>query len=150
MRDNRLISDRVRQIASKAPRASAGNAIEVIGMGHAAWGAIVYHGQIAELVAAPFDAVGDGIFSREHYADERAAAFWFLLAAPLIVLTGHLVEACERSDDGPAMRAAGRTVFGIGVLGTAAMPRSGFLAVSPIGYWLMRRARHAHSIPSAS
>jgi hypothetical protein len=117
-----------------------GNAIKVIGVGHATWGVLAYRRPLAELLATPLDSVGDGIFAKAHSDDARAAAFWFLLAAPLIVLTGRLVEAAERSRDAPAMRAAGRTVFGIGVLGTAVMPRSGFLAVFPVGWWLTRRA----------
>jgi hypothetical protein len=129
--------------------ASPGRAIKLIGVGHAAWGVIAYRDPLRELAASgPFDSVGDGLISKAHSADARAAAFWFLLAAPLIVLTGHLVEAAERSGDVSAMRVAGRTVLGIGMVGAAVMPRSGFLSVIPVGFWLGRRARKAAAATS--
>ncbi len=125
-------------------RATPGNAIKVIGFGHVAWGLIAYRKPLRELLdSGPLDSVGDGVFSREHSEDGRAAGFWFLLAAPLIVLCGHLIGAAEQAGDRRALRASGRTVFGIGVVGTAMIPRSGFLAVFPIGYWLLRRNRRA-------
>jgi Family of unknown function (DUF6463) len=129
------------RVSELPDHATPADAIKVIGVGHAAWGLLAYRRPLREIAADPLDSVGDGIFAKDHSADGRAAAFWFLLAAPLIVLCGHLVGAAERSGDEAAMRTAGRTVTVIGALGTAAMPRSGFLAVFPVGFWLTRRAR---------
>jgi hypothetical protein len=46
-----------------------------------------------------------------------------------------------RAGDDRAVSVAGRSTLGLGVVGTAVMPRSGFAAALPVGYWLVRRGR---------
>lgn len=114
----------------------------MIAGGHALWGAVAYRREIAEIGrAGVVGAVGDGLFDAKHARDGRAAAFWFLTAAPLIALNGYLIGRAERTGDRQALRVAGRALVGIGLAGGAAMPRSGFLSVPPVGVWLMRRGR---------
>jgi Family of unknown function (DUF6463) len=117
------------------------SAVKVIAAGHLAWGGLAYRRELAELVGAPLDSVGDGICSRDHSADGRAAAFWFVLAAPLIWLAGRLIGSAEPAGDTEALKAAGTTVLGIGTVGTVVMPRSGFPIVAPVGLWLLARSR---------
>jgi Family of unknown function (DUF6463) len=126
------------------PLLSPGHAVMLVSGGHTAWGLFAYRKALREILrAGVVDSVGDGIFALEHSSDERAAGFWFMLAAPLMALTGYLTEAALRSGEQRTLTVTGRTVLGIGALGTTVMPRSGFPAVMPIGYWLMRSARRA-------
>jgi len=119
---------------------SPGTATKLIAVGHAAWGAVAYRREIAEIGRAGLlDTVGDGVFRTEHARDARATAFWFLTAAPLIALNGHLMVRAERAGDREALRGAGAALVGIGLLGSAVMPRSGFVSVPPVGVWLWAR-----------
>jgi hypothetical protein len=127
---------------SASRRLSPGTATKIIAVGHALWGAVAYREEIAEIArAGAVDTVGDGIFRTEHSKGTRAAAFWFLTAAPLIALNGYLMTRAERSGDRQALRAAGGALVGIGLVGSAVMPRSGFLSVPPVGVWLLLRKR---------
>jgi hypothetical protein len=110
--------------------------------GHLAWGFFAYRKPLAELTREGIlDSVGDGVFRREHFQDDRAAAFWFLFAAPMIGLLGHMVEAAEERGDARALRRSGQSVIGLGALSCAVIPRSGFPAVPLIGWWMIRRSR---------
>jgi hypothetical protein len=120
---------------------SPGNALTLLGVGHAAWALIAYRKPLREIVrAGVVGAVGDGIFDRTHDRGARAAGFWFLLAAPLIAVDGRLTEAALRAGDRRAIRVSGGTTLGLGLLGTAVIPRSGFPVAVPLGVWLLRRA----------
>jgi Family of unknown function (DUF6463) len=112
----------------------------LIGCGHAAWGLYAYKEPLTEIVrAGVLRSVGDGIFDTDHDRDARAAGFWFLFTAPMIGLTGYLLEAALRTGDARTVKAGGRAVLGLGLIGTAVMPTSGFPAVIPLGYWLKHR-----------
>jgi hypothetical protein len=127
---------------------SPGYAIMFVGCAHAAWGLTAYREPLREIVrAGVVRSVGDGIFDTEHDRGPRAAGFWFLFSAPLIGLTGYLLEAALRGGDTRAVKVGGRTVLGIGAVGTVVMPTSGFPAVLPIGCWLLHRARGLHPNP---
>jgi hypothetical protein len=105
----------------------------VLAAGHTAWGLLAYREPLREIVRARIvDSVGDGLLQKAHSRDARAAAFWFMAAAPAAWLAGYLSEAALR---------AGRTTVSIGALGMAVIPRSGFAALTSIGFWLMARAR---------
>ncbi len=121
---------------------SPGRAIVAMGFGHVAWGLFVYRKPLMELAREGIaDSVGDGIFQRAHSLDDRAAGFWFLFAAPMMGLLGHLVEAAEKRGDGRALRASGRALIGLGAVGSTFIPRSGFPAVPLVGWWMIRRSR---------
>jgi hypothetical protein len=114
-----------------------------MGCGHVAWGLLAYRKPLAELAREGrfVDSVGDGLFQRAHSQDARAAGFWFLFAAPMMGLLGHLIEAAEERGDARALRRSGRAVIGLGALSTIFIPRSGFPAVPFVGMWMLRRAR---------
>jgi hypothetical protein len=121
---------------------SPGRAILAMGCGHVAWGLFAYRKPLAELASDGIvDSVGDGVFQRAHALDDRAAAFWFLFAAPMMGLVGHLVEAAEARGDAQALRRSGRALIGLGAVSSTFTPRSGFPAVPLIGWWMIRRSR---------
>jgi hypothetical protein len=122
--------------------ASPGYATMLVGCGHAAWGLLAYKEPLGEIArAGVLRSVGDGIFDTNHDRDARAAGFWFLFTAPMIGLTGYLLEAAIRRSDAQTVEVGGRTVMAIGILGTTVMPTSGFPAVIPLGYWLKHRSQ---------
>jgi Family of unknown function (DUF6463) len=121
---------------------SPGYAIMLVGVGHAIWGLIAYHDHVWDLLRAGFvGSVGDGIFDTADAQGPRAVAFWFLLTAPFLVLSGYLVEAAIRARDQRALLVAGIGLLAIGLVGVAVIPASGFWAGIGIGCWLVYRGR---------
>src|SRR5687768_6781710 len=128
-------SDRMGQRAASAParRASPGRALMLVGLGHALWGLVAYCRPLREIAGAGLaGSVGDGIFQREHSDDARAAAFWFMMAAPMAAGAGYLVERSAQAGDGLALEASGWTGVALGAIGVTAMPRSGFPMLTAI------------------
>lgn len=122
--------------------ASPGYALVLLGGGHAGWGLVAYRAPLREIARAGFvGSVGDGIFATEHDRGARAAAFWFMIAAPLVALDGYLVEAALRAGDARAARVGGGVALGLGLIGSVVIPRSGFPVAVPVGVWLLRRGR---------
>jgi hypothetical protein len=121
---------------------SPGYATMLVGAGHTAWGIAAYHEPLGEIVRTGIvGSVGDGVFDTEHDRGARAAGFWFLLAAPLMVLSGYLLEAALRAGDARTVKVGGETVLAIGLVGTTVMPRSGFPAALGVGGWLLHSSR---------
>ena len=126
--------------------ASPGYAVMVMGVGHAIWGWAAYRPSLKKIVRAGYiDSVGDGLFRKDHSKDERAAAFWFMAVAPLVVLAGYMGEAAIGADDRRAVTTAGVATTLMGAAGVAAIPRSGFPAALVLGPWMIRRARQLGS-----
>jgi hypothetical protein len=124
--------------------ASPGRALMLIAVGHTLWGLVAYRKPLREIARAGFvDSVGDGIFRRAHSDDGRAAAFWFMMAGPLAGTLGYLADVASRAGDAPAMKAGGRATVALGVVGMTVMPRSGFVMVPPLGWWLIRESKKA-------
>ena len=121
-----------------------GSVLMLLGAGHAVWGASAYRDALAEIArAGVIDSVGDGHFNREHSHDGRAAAFWFMSAAPLVGLCGYLANAAERAGDRRAERVTAGVLTAYAAAGLAAIPRSGFVGGLPIALWALRRSRRA-------
>jgi uncharacterized protein DUF6463 len=121
--------------------ASPGYGVMAMGVGHAIWGWAAYRSSLRKIVRAGYlDSVGDGLFRKDHSKDERAAAFWFMAVAPLVVLAGYMGEAAIRAEDRRAVGTAGVATTLIGAAGMAAIPRSGFPAAFVLGPWMIRRA----------
>jgi hypothetical protein len=113
------------------------------GVGHSLWGLLAYRSGLKKIARAGFiDSVGDGLFRVDHSKDDRAAAFWFMFAAPVAVLLGYLSEAAIQSEDRRAVATAGVALSVIMGVGGAAIPRSGFSVFFPVGPWMIHRARH--------
>ncbi|MFI8852478.1 DUF6463 family protein [Streptomyces sp. 891-h] len=115
-------------------RPSTGRLIQAVAVGHGAIGAVLYREELAQLAR-------DGVLNTVPERGDRAAAFWFMTAAPALWAVGRLVHSAERNDDAAAQRATGAVLAGVGAVGTAAMPKGGFPALLGIGGLLLRRAR---------
>lgn len=113
-----------------------GRWLQVVACAHAAVGIATYRRSYAEIAR-------DGVVDTVPDHGERAAAFWFLAAAPALWLIGRLMRSAERSGDTDAQRAAGGVLVALGTAGAAVMPRSGFWAVVAIGIAALRRRRRA-------
>lgn len=114
-------------------RRSAGRWLQVVGIGHGVVGAVIHRDVLADMARGNFfNAVPD--------RDDRSAAFWFMVAAPALWMGGRLLRSAEEHKDVPAQRAAGAVLTAVGVTGTAAMPKSGFLTLVGIGGLLLCRS----------
>jgi Family of unknown function (DUF6463) len=125
------------RLRAPSPRA----AINALAVGHTLWGLAAYRDQLPGMVRELPGSVGDGIFDKRHSRDERAAAFWFFFAGPMLAVAGRLYAAAEEAGDREAMRDAGLGVTAIAATGLVAIPASGFPAGMALGLWLLRRAR---------
>ncbi len=95
-------------------------------------GAVIYRDVLADIARGnPLGSVPD--------RGDRAAAFWFLAAAPALWMGGRLLRSAEEHQDVPAQRAAGAVLTAVGVAGTALMPKGGFPALAALGGLVLRR-----------
>lgn len=107
--------------------------LQLIGVAHGCIGAVQYRGALTEIAE-------DNVVDTVPDHGERATAFWFVAAAPMLWLTGRLLRSVEESDDRAAQRAAGGILAAVGAVGVAAMPASGFWAVGVVGVSTLRRS----------
>ncbi|MGC9439408.1 DUF6463 family protein [Streptomyces sp. WG5] len=114
-------------------RRSAGRWLQVVGTGHGVLGAVIYRDVLVDMAR-------DGLIDSVPDRGDRAAAFWFMAAAPALWLGGRLLQAAEEHEDIPAQRAAGVVLTVVGATGTVMMPKSGFPALAGIGGLLLRRS----------
>lgn len=68
-----------------------GRWILAVGVIHGAGAAVLYHSQFAAMLAA-------GLVNSSDDYSPRAAAYWFTVAAPAMVLIGLLVDQAEKAD----------------------------------------------------
>ncbi|MDJ1135293.1 DUF6463 family protein [Streptomyces iconiensis] len=120
----------MKQISAGSMR-SAGRWVQITALAHGTIGAVLYRDVLAETVRAGVGSVPE--------RGDRAAAFWFMAATPALWLGGRLLRSAEENGDVPAQRAAGTVLTGIGAVGAAAMPTSGFWALAGIGGVVLRR-----------
>jgi hypothetical protein len=110
--------------------------LQVIGVAHAGVGIALHRGEYAALWR-------DGFIGQVPDRGDRAAAFWFMAAAPALWTIGRLLRSAELAEDADAQRYAGAMLTGLGLTGSAAMPESGFWAVGATGLAALRRARRS-------
>lgn len=116
------------------PRRSPGWWLQFLGVAHAALGAVVYRAAIGDIAR-------DKVVNSVPDHGDRATAFWFVVAAPILWLGGRLLRSAESTGDVDAQRAAGIVLTATGAVGSAAMPSvSGFWAVVAVGVSALRRA----------
>ncbi|MEU0101539.1 DUF6463 family protein [Streptomyces sp. NPDC006267] len=118
-------------------RGSAGRWLQAVGIAHGAIGAVAYRDVFAGVGRQVVDSVPE--------RGDRAAAFWFMAAAPTLWLGGRLLRSAEEHGDVPAQRAAGIALTAVGVVGTVAMPKSGFPSLVGIGGVLLHRSLRSGS-----
>lgn len=120
---------------------SPGYATLAMGISHGVWGLLAYRTGLRKIARAGYlDSVGDGLFRTKHSQDQRAAAFWFMFAAPTTALLGYLAEAAIQSGNRRAVATAGVGITALTVTGAAAIPRSGFPPAIALGLWMLHRA----------
>jgi hypothetical protein len=89
------------------------------GVLHAAVGAVLFAEPLAAIVrAGVLNAIGRDL--------ARGLAFWFMLYGPVLVSLGWLTRHAVASGDGAALAVLGWSLLGMGVIGAAAIPVSGF------------------------
>lgn len=116
-----------------APRRSPGWWLQLVAAGHGGAGVILYRDALADIARARVvNAVPD--------RGDRATAFWFTAVTPLLWLGGRLLRSAESTGDLGAQRVAGKVLIAAGVVGSAAMPASGFWAVIAVGVSALRRS----------
>lgn len=77
---------------------------------------------------------------------DESTVFWFLLAAPLLWSTGHLLHRAELAGDRDAQRVVGAVVGGTGVVATVVNPESPFWLVAAVGVAAVRRGTAAERL----
>ena len=105
-------------------RRSPGWWLQFLGVAHAGVGVALYHDTLAEIASA---SVVNSVPDR----GDEATAFWFMAVAPTLWLGGRLLRSAESAGDLAGQRATGGVLTATGLVGTAAMPVSGFPAVAP-------------------
>ncbi len=107
-----------------------------VGAGHLVVGAILFHVPLAEIFRA-------GVINTVPLSTDfdRQAAFWFLFASPVTFLLGHLTNRALARDDAQFVRVVGWNLLGLGVVGAAVMPVSGFWLLIALAPLFLREAR---------
>ena len=114
-------------------RQSPGSWLQFLGVAHAGVGVVLYHDALADIARAK---VVNSVPDR----GDEATAFWFMAVAPTLWLSGRLLRSAESGGDLAGQRAAGGVLVATGLVGTAAMPLSGFLGVTAVGVAALRRS----------
>ena len=104
----------------------------MLGVAHAGIGATLYREALVDIARSR---VVGSVPDR----GDRATAFWFMAASPTLWLSGRLLRSAESAGDLDAQRAAGSVLTAAGVIGSAAMPPSGFWGVAAAGLLALRR-----------
>ena len=110
--------------------------LRLLSIGHALVGIAIYRRELRSIVR-------DGVLAGAAYRGPKAAAFWFLVPAPLTWIIGRLVSDAEEAEDWSALRRAHRLGLISAAIAIFCLPVSGFwgwLALSSRG---LRRARKA-------
>ena len=114
-------------------RRSPGWWLQALGMAHGAVGLALYRKPLAEIAR-------EGVVGSVPDWGDRATAFWFVSVAPTLWLGGRLLRSAESLGDVAAERTAGAVLTASGLLGSAAMPVSGFWGVAAVGIASLRRS----------
>lgn len=114
-------------------RRSPGWWLQFLGIAHVGVGAVVYRNSLAAMAKDKL------VNSVPDPHSDRAAAFWFVAAAPALWLSGRLLRSAEASGDVKAQRTVGRALVATGLTGAAVIPVSGFWAVAVVGVGALRR-----------
>ena len=107
--------------------------LQFLGMAHGAVGVVLYRQPLGEIAR-------DGVVNSVPDFGNRATAFWFVSVAPTLWLGGRLLRSAESLGDVAAERSAGGVLTVTGLVGSAAMPVSGFWGVAAVGIASLRRS----------
>ena len=110
-----------------------GTLITAVGAGHTAIGLVGYRSVLAAMVR-------EGLVDSVRDVPRRGEALWFLTSGAGLVMTGRLASFAEQRT-GTLPPSTGALLLGIGALGGAVLPRSGFWLLIPVGAAALRTAR---------
>ena len=110
-----------------------GTLITAVGAGHTAIGLVGYRSVLAAMVR-------EGLVDSVRGVPRREEALWFLTSGAGLVVTGRLASFAEQRT-GTLPPSTGALLLGIGALGGAVLPRSGFWGLIPVGAAALRVAR---------
>ena len=129
----------------RAPRLpSSGFVLQCIAVAHAVVGMVTFRRTLASMArAGVLNAVGND-------TGERAAAFWFMAAAPLLWSTGRLLQFAEGNGDDESSRNAAVAVTAVAVAGILMMPRSPFWLVAAVAARELRSSSRPPRRPRAT
>lgn len=113
-------------LSTLAMNRSPANAVKVLGIAHVIVGVTKYRRQLRGMLS-------DGLFNSVREDSQRATALWFLMVAPPLWLSGHLLRRAEADADLQAQRVAGSILIATGLLGCAVLPKSPFVALIGVG-----------------
>ena len=117
-----------------------GRLLMATGIGHTLVGVIVFR----EALAGTFH---DGFLNAFWPHFDRLSAFWFLLFSPALFMLGQITNQAVERSDARILRIVGWYLLGIGVVGVAALPISGFwiqIALAPL---ILKAARRVERPP---
>jgi hypothetical protein len=115
---------------------NAGHLLIATGIGHTAVGLALFHDAYAAILRDGFvDALAPHL--------DRMLAFWFLLFSPVCMVFGQLVDRAIARRDLSVLTLLGWYILGLGVVGAAALPISGFWILIAIGGLILRTGRGA-------
>lgn len=117
---------------------SNGRLLQVVALGHAAVGAVVYRAELEEIAR-------DRVFGAIPYRGGKATAFWFLMPSPLLWILAGLLHRAEEAGDSKALRSASRFSLASAIVAVVCMPFSGFWAWVAISLRGLRDARRLES-----
>ena len=109
----------------------ASGLLQLLGVAHAAVGVIKYRSELAAVAS-------DGVFNAVKGDPERLVAFWFLVVAPALWMSGRLFAVAESTGHLKVQVVAGRVLIGLGLVGVLAMPASPFWALGAVGVVALR------------
>ena len=117
-----------------------GRLLVATGVFHALVGVTFFREPLAAIFADGFfDAIAIPGSLTVH--PDRMAAMWFLVPSPLFMLLGQIVNRALGSGDWAVLRIIGWHLLGLGVVGVAMLPISGFWILIVLGPLFVRAAR---------
>ena len=118
---------------ARGPRTWIGRWIRGVGLLQTALSVLIYQDRLGGIFA-------DGVFNALASVPSRALAVWSVVAGVLLMLVGGLVERLEAVPERlPGW--LGGTLLGMGVLGVALVPVSGFWRLLPPAVAALRHGR---------
>ena len=118
----------------------AGIMMAAVGVFHEAAGLLIYRAPLAEMLGAGL--VNTVLPNLDPAHHGRQAAFWFLVAGPVLVMLGALATWAERRA-GTLPRWLGWSLLVLTIIGTATFPNSAFWALFVPAFILIRDTRRA-------
>jgi hypothetical protein len=109
-----------------------GPLLVLTGVLHVAVGAVLFAKPLAAILRdGVLDAVGRDL--------ARGLAFWFVLYGPVLASLGWITQHAVATGDGAALAVVGWSLLGMGVVGAAVIPVSGFWILIALALPLLLR-----------